>query len=369
MRWDTDPPYRHGRLARTAVLLVNLGTPEAPTAAAVRPYLAQFLGDPRVVELPRLVWKPLLRGVILPLRASKSAAKYASIWTSAGSPLKVWTATQAKLLGGYLGARGWDVEVAYAMRYGAPSIAATLAELQARGAERILVLPLFPQYSGTTTASVFDAVFDACTRLRNMPELRLVKHYHDHPGYIGALADALRTHFEAHGRARKLVFSFHGVPRRTLELGDPYHCECRKTARLVAEALGLGTEDHLVTFQSRFGKAQWLEPYTAPTLEALARRGVERVDVICPGFTADCLETLEEIGIEAKRSFLAAGGKVFHYVPCLNDRAPWIHALADLCETHGAGGWMPRLADRESGQAQAVASRARAQAAGAVNLE
>lgn len=368
MRFLDHAGYRHGRVARTAVLLVNLGTPDAPTATAVRRYLAEFLGDPRVVEIPRIVWNPILYGAILPVRAQKSAARYAAIWTPEGSPLKVWTARQAVLLQGYLGARGFDVDVAYAMRYGAPSVAAMIGRLQEKGVERILVLPLYPQYSGTTTASVFDAVFDAAKRLRNVPELRFVKHYHDHPGYVGALVASLRSHFEKHGQPDKLVLSFHGVPRRTLELGDPYHCECRKTARLVTERLGLPKQSWELTFQSRFGKARWLEPYTAPTLRTLARQGVGRVDVICPGFSADCLETLEEVAIEAKREFLAAGGKTFHYVGCLNDRPEWIHALADLCISHGTG-WLPRSADRGATQEAALASRARAQLMGAKNLE
>ncbi len=359
--------YRHGNVAKAAVLLINLGTPDEPTPAAVRRYLAEFLSDRRVVELPRLLWKAILYGAILPTRPKKSAAKYASIWTKEGSPLKVWTAKQTALLRGYLGERGWDVEVAYAMRYGQPSVEQVLSGLQARGVDRILVVPAYPQYSGTTTASAFDAVFQAAQRMRNLPELRFVKHYHDHPAYIAAQVDALRAHFETHGRPDKLVMSFHGVPRRTLELGDPYHCECHKTARLVAEGLGLREGDHLVTFQSRFGKAKWLEPYTAPTLEALAKQGVRRVDVVCPGFVADCLETLEEIAMEGRADFLSAGGKEFNYVPCLNDRPAWIRALADLCEAHGAS-WWPRLEQRSAAQEAAAATRARAQALGAQNL-
>ena len=367
MSSSAPAPYRHGNVTKAAVLLINLGTPDEPTPAAVRRYLAEFLSDRRVVEISPLLWKPILYGAILPTRPKKSAAKYASIWTKEGSPLKVWTAKQAGLLRGYLGERGWDVEVAYAMRYGQPSVAQVLTQLQASGVDRVLVVPAYAQYSGTTTASVFDAVFEAAQTLRNVPELRMVKHYHDHPSYIGALVDALRAHFEVHGRPDKLVMSFHGVPRRTLELGDPYHCECHKTARLVAERLGLREDAYLVTFQSRFGRAKWLEPYTAPTLEALARKGVGRVDVVCPGFVADCLETLEEIAMEGRETFLAAGGKEFHYVPCLNDRPAWIHALADVCELHGAG-WLPRRDARAAAEEAAAATRARAQAMGAKNL-
>ncbi|HEX2543460.1 MAG TPA: ferrochelatase, partial [Ramlibacter sp.] len=319
--------HAHGQPAGTAVLLCNLGTPDEPTPAAVRRYLAEFLADPRVVEIPHAVWLPLLHGVILPLRASKSAAKYRTIWTPEGSPLKVWTERQAKRLQGSLGERGHRVRVAYAMRYGNPSIASQLDALAAAGATRILILSAYPQYSGTTTASVIDAVNAWSARQRSIPELRFVNRYHDDAGYLKALAARVERHWREHGRPDHLVMSFHGVPERTLHLGDPYHCECRKTARLLGEWLSLQPEQFSVTFQSRFGKAKWLEPYTEPTLQALARAGKARVDVVCPGFTSDCLETLEEIAQEARDAFKAAGGKEFHYIPCLNDETEWINAL------------------------------------------
>jgi ferrochelatase len=360
-------PYQHGSLARSGILLVNLGTPDAPTRSAVKRYLAQFLSDRRVVEIPRFIWWLLLHGLILPLRSGKSAAKYASIWTPEGSPLKVWTEKQAKLLPGFLAQRGYDVEVVYAMRYGQPSVETALLELERRGCDRVLVLPLYPQYSAATTASVFDAVFDAAKTMRNVPELRFVKHYHDQSRFIGALAKSLLAHWEKNGRGEKLVMSFHGMPRRTLELGDPYHCECYKTARLLAERLRLPKEEVIVSFQSRFGKAEWLKPYTAPTLQQLAKQGVKRVDVICPGFTSDCLETLEEIAMEAKQDFLQAGGEAFYYIPCLNDSSDWIESLADSCELHGVG-WLRRIEDKPGAIAEAQASRARAQALGAGNL-
>lgn len=362
MKFIDRPQVPHGRPARSAVLLLNLGTPDAPTPTAVRRYLREFLSDPRVVELPRMFWLPLLHGVILPVRAKKSAAKYASIWTDEGSPLKVWTEKQTRLLAGYLGTRGLDAEVAYAMRYGSPSIDEVLVRLQSADVDRILLLPLYPQYSATTTAAAFDAVFAVASRLRDMPALRTVKHYHDAPAYIAALADRARAHFEQVGPPERLVLSFHGVPARTLALGDPYHCECLKTARLLREALGLAPSQVVVTFQSRFGKARWLEPYTAPTLQSLAQQGVRRVDVMCPGFVSDCLETLEEIAQEARELFLHAGGKEFHYIDCLNDRPAWIHALADVCMAHGAG-WLDRLADRPARQAAAEQTRLAAQAA------
>nr|WP_295075175.1 ferrochelatase [uncultured Roseateles sp.] len=332
-----EAPYAHGTAPKTAVLFCNLGTPDAPTPAALRRYLGQFLSDPRVVEIPRLVWKLILHGVILRVRPAKSAAKYASVWTSEGSPLKVWTEKQAKLLQGLLGERGHAVVVRYAMRYGSPAIAATLDALRAEGVTRVLVLPAYPQYSGATTASVVDDVARWALRTRHLPELRFVNRYHDDPGYIAALAQSVRQHWAANGRPERLVMSFHGMPARTLELGDPYHCECLKTGRLLAESLGLSASEYTVTFQSRFGKAKWLQPYTEPTLKKLAADGVKHVAVICPGFSADCLETLEEINMEAREAFLHAGGQRYDYIPCLNDSPEGMRALAALTERHLQG--------------------------------
>lgn len=359
--YQPEPPFTHGQAARTAVLYCNLGTPDEPTAPAVRRYLAEFLADPRVVEIPRLVWLPLLYGVILPLRSSKSAAKYASIWRPEGSPLKLWTEKQAKLLQGWLGEHGHRVTVRYAMRYGSPSIASQLDALKAEGATRILIVSAYPQYSGTTTASVIDAVSAWSTQVRNLPELRFVNRYHDDRGYVQALARRIERHWREHGRGEHLVMSFHGVPERTLHLGDPYHCECQKTARMLAAHLGLEKDQYTVSFQSRFGKAKWLEPYTDPTVRALAQRGVKRVDVACPGFTADCLETLEEIAMEVRHAFLSSGGQEFNYIPCLNDDPAWIAALGAITQQHLAG-W-PTQGEAD---AQALgASRERAVAMGA----
>jgi len=340
MRFAPEPEHRHGAPAsspRTAILLCNLGTPDAPTAPALRRYLAQFLGDPRVVEIPRPVWLPILHGIVLRVRPAKSAAKYASIWMPEGSPLMVWTVKQARMLEGYLGQRGQRVRVAAAMRYGNPSIPAVLDTLRADGVERVLVLPLYPQYCAATTATVFDEVSRWQMARRALPEFRFVARYHDDAGYIDALAKRVNDHWMAYGEPERLVLSFHGVPRRTLELGDPYHCECQKTARLLGERLRLEPQRILVTFQSRFGKAEWLQPYTEPTLVALAGQGVKRVDVMCPGFAADCLETLEEIGQEAREAFLHAGGQAFHYIACLNDQHEWIAALTALAMRHLQG--------------------------------
>jgi ferrochelatase len=336
-RFRPEPAFTHGQAGQTAILYCNLGTPDAPTPAAVRRYLAQFLSDPRVVEIPRLLWLALLYGLILPLRSAKSARKYAAIWTPEGSPLKLWTERQAARLQGWLGERGHRVAVRYAMRYGNPAIGSELDALKAGGATRILILPAYPQYSATTTASIVDAVSAWSAGIRSLPEIRFINHYHDDSGYVQALEQRVQGYWQAHGRGDHLVMSFHGVPERTLRLGDPYHCECRKTARLLASRLGLDPSRSTVAFQSRFGKAKWLEPYTEPTLRELARRGTARVDVVCPGFTGDCLETLEEIAMEGRQAFLASGGKDFHYIPCLNDEAPWICALGALAERHLAG--------------------------------
>ena len=361
MRFRPEPAHQHGQPARTGVLLCNLGTPDEPTAAATRRYLAEFLSDPRVVEIPPAAWKPILHGVILRTRPAKSAAKYQQIWLPEGSPLMVWSRKQSTMLRGYLGERGHDVSVRLAMRYGNPSIASQLDELKARGCTRILVVPLYPQYSGTTTASVIDAVGAWARGVRHVPELRFVNRFHDDPGYIRALTRVMHQHWQAHGRPDKLVMSFHGVPERTLALGDPYHCECLKTARLLAERLALKDGEWVVSFQSRFGKAKWLEPATQTVLEQLGRAGTQRVDVVCPGFVADCLETLEEIAMEGRDAFKAAGGQEFHYVPCLNDNPTWLAALAEIVQDH-LQGWPTRGADQA---AEAAATRERALAAGA----
>ncbi|MEO7338707.1 MAG: ferrochelatase [Caldimonas sp.] len=361
MPFSTEPPHQHGQPTGTAVLLCNLGTPDEPTPAAVRRYLAEFLSDRRVVEIPRLLWWLILHGVILRTRPAKSALKYAKVWTPNGSPLRVWTEKQATLLRGYLGQRGHTVEVRYAMRYGTPSIASVLDELKAKGVSRVLVLPLYPQYSATTTASVADAVYAWAKNVRTLPELRFVNRYHDDPAYIGALAKRVEDHWMSHGRPDKLVLSFHGVPRRTLALGDAYHCECLKTARLLREHLELGADELLVTFQSRLGRAEWLQPYTEPTLVALAQKGVGRVDLMCPGFTSDCLETLEEIDIEARAAFLGAGGREFNYLPCLNDQHEWMAALAGVAIRHLQGWPTTQRADADALEVQ----RQRALAAGA----
>lgn len=342
--------YQHGSPNRTGVLLINLGTPDAPTAQALRPYLKEFLSNPRVIEIPKLVWWPILHGFILPFRPQKSAEKYAQIWMPEGSPLKVHTERQTKLLQTELQTRLQNPPlVEYAMNIGKPSVATVLAKMQQQGCERILVIPLFPQYAASSTAAAMDNVFAVLKQMRNQPAIRTVKQYHDHPAYIAALAQNVRDYWDTHGRPGKLIISFHGTPRASLDKGDPYHCACQKTGRLLAEALALNPHQYSVCFQSRFGKAKWLTPYTATTLMQLGKDQTQRVDVVCPGFVSDCLETLEEIAMEAKNTFIQAGGKEFHYIPCLNERSDWIQALADITCTH-LQGWLDIEVTEEAAQ-------------------
>jgi ferrochelatase len=361
-RYRDEAPFAHNRPPRLGLLLINLGTPDAPTAAAVRRYLAEFLTDPRVVEIPRIAWRPLLHGIVLRVRPARSADRYAMIWTKDGSPLLVHGQRLRTLLYGYLGQRlktlGLPpdyVQVELGMRYGTPSIPQALYRLHDAGCDRILALPLYPQYAASTSGSAVDALSTAAQSLRRVPAIRVVDAYHDDAGYIAALAQNISDYWTRNGRPNKLVLSFHGVPRRSLELGDPYHCHCQKTARLLATELGLKPEQYAVAFQSRFGRGEWLKPYTLPTIVALAKEGMRRIDVACPGFVADCLETLEEIGMEARTSFLKAGGGEFHAIPCLNERPAWVAALASIA-LRNLGGWLeapPDATQREITQARA----------------
>lgn len=340
--------YQHGSPNRTGVLLINLGTPDAPTAQALRPYLKEFLSNPRVIEIPKLVWWPILHGFILPFRPKASAEKYAKIWMPEGSPLKVHTERQTKLLRDELHRRLQNPPmVEYAMNIGKPSVATVLSKMQEQGCERILIIPLFPQYAASSTAAAMDNVFAALSHMRNLPSIRTVKQYHDYPGYIAALAQNVRDYWDVNGRPDKLIISFHGTPRASLDKGDPYHCACQKTGRLLAETLALDTNQYSVCFQSRFGKAKWLTPYTAATVMQLGKEQTRRVDVVCPGFVSDCLETLEEIAMEVKDTFIQAGGKEFHYIPCLNERSDWIQALADITCIH-LQGWLETPATEEA---------------------
>jgi ferrochelatase len=318
---------------RTAVLLVNLGTPSAPTAGAVRRYLAEFLHDYRVVDASRWWWCPLLHFAILPLRAPRLAHSYAAIWTPDGSPLLAFS----RGLGAGLQRALPDGDVALAMRYGEPAIGATLRALRERGMTRLVVLPLYPQYSATTTAAVLDAVAAEFKGWPRVPELRFVADYHDDPAWLDAVAASVQAHWAAHGRGERLLLSFHGIPQRYADAGDPYPAQCAAGARAIAQRLGLDDGAWQLTYQSRFGRQQWLQPATSSVLAALGAQGVRRVDVVCPGFAVDCLETLEEIAVENAEVFRHAGGEALRYVPAINHAAAHVAALASVVRRHGAG--------------------------------
>jgi len=323
--------FQHDDLPKVGILLTNLGSPDAPTRKAVRRYLKEFLSDPRVVEMPRPLWWLILNLAILNIRPWKSAALYKTIWTEEGSPLVLNAEEQAEKLRVTLENRypGRTV-VATGMRYGNPSIRSALESLHLSGARRLFILPLYPQYSATTTASTFDAVSDALKTWRWLPELHFVTHYHDDENYIQALAASVKAHWQQHGRPDRLVLSFHGLPKRCLTAGDPYHCECHTTSRLLAEALGLKDSEWQTTFQSRVGREKWLQPYTGETLRSLPAKGIKKIDVICPGFSVDCLETLEEIAITNRKEFFKAGGEQYRYIPALNASDPHIVMIANL---------------------------------------
>lgn len=339
--FNTNPPPR--KAAPLGVLLVNLGTPDEPTAAAIRRYLIEFLSDPRVIEIPQVVWQPLLRTVVLARRPAKLVPRYESIWLKEGSPLLVWSQAQADGVQQRLDDLGVPARVVLGMRYGNPSIRSAMDALQEAGCERILVLPLYPQYAASTTATAVDKVSEYASRRRDQPELRFVKRYHDDPVYIDALAKSVTQFWAVHGVPDRLLLSFHSLPRVTIEQGDPYYRDCMETAALLRERLGPdGTRVH-VTFQSRFGAQKWLDPFTEPTLRDWGRQGIGHVDVMCPGFLADCLETLEEINVECRDAFLSEGGKVFNYIPCLNGDDAWADGLTQLT-LRNLQGW-PGTAD------------------------
>ncbi|MGI9301917.1 MAG: ferrochelatase [Gammaproteobacteria bacterium] len=353
--------YRHGAPRQTGVLVVNLGTPDAPTPKALRRYLAEFLWDPRVVEMPRPLWWLVLHGAILNLRPRRVAPLYQNVWMDDGSPLLVFSKRQVQALDDFLRDKTQgSLEVELAMRYGNPSVKSGLARLRDAGVQRLLVLPMYPQYSASTTASVFDAVTSELQAWRRLPELRFINNYPDDENYIKAMAARIRDHWKQHERAELLMFSFHGIPKRYFLNGDPYHCECQLSARLLATELELNDSQWRVCFQSRFGREEWLKPYTDQTLAALPGEGIHSVDVFCPGFAADCLETLEEIAIQNREVFIAAGGREYNYIPALNDMAEHIAALGALVLRH-LQGW-PQTGRSEQDLA---ASRERAVSMGA----
>jgi len=364
MKYTSQQPFRHARTPRIGILVANLGTPDAPTAAAVRRYLAEFLGDPRVVEIPRLPWWLILHGIILRFRPARVAKAYVSIWSKQGSPLLVHSQAIADALQYKCDAHmATPVHVELAMRYGNPSIPAALQRLRANNVERLLVLPLYPQYSATTTATVFDALSDELKQWRWLPALRMITHYHDQHGYIEALAKQVSESFAQHGQPDRLLFSFHGLPQRYFRAGDPYFCQCQKTARLVAEKLQLDKQRWQVVFQSRFGREPWLQPYADKTLAELPGAGIKHVQIIAPGFAADCLETLEELAMQNREIFLHAGGEQYHYIPALNAQPAHIDALFELVQ-NDMQGWP--LADAVELQHDTAQTLQRAKQLGAV---
>jgi len=364
MKYFGQPDFQHGEVPAVGVLLANLGTPDAPTAPALRRYLREFLLDPRVIEMNRALWWTILHVAILPTRPKVSAALYQKVWTAEGSPLLVISRRQAAAVAAVLEREvGTEVHVAVGMRYGNPSIRAALRELAGKGCRRILVLPLYPQYAAVTTGSTFDAVAAELATWRWVPEVRTVHHYHDVPAYTDALAASIRDAWSAGGQAEKLLFSFHGIPQRYFDAGDPYFCHCHKTARLAAERLGLPRERWEISFQSLFGREEWIKPYSEKTIKAMARSGVKSLDVVCPGFSADCLETLEEIDEQNREFFLHAGGETYRYIPALNDRPDHVRVLADIVQANLAGWIVPAGQwDPKKAHAEAEASKRRAAA-------
>ncbi|MFC1588638.1 ferrochelatase [Pseudomonadota bacterium] len=346
----SDYTYRHGSQEKLGILLVNLGSPDAPKASAVRRYLAEFLWDKRVVDAPRWLWWPILHGIILRFRPARAAKAYQEVWTDQGSPLVAISRLQTQAIEKALMKkfRG-DIIVDLAMRYGNPSIKDGLHALRRAGARRLLILPMYPQYSATTTASVFDEVTNVLRSWRWLPDLRFINQYHDHPKYIEALANSIRNHWDKNERGDKLLFSFHGIPQRYVDSGDPYFCHCQKTARLTAEALQLEDEQWQVVFQSRFGREPWLQPYCDKTLQQLPEQGIKNIDIICPGFSADCLETLEEIEIQNRELFIEAGGERYQYIPALNNEPEHIDALCEVLTAH-CFGWPETMPNWDAGE-------------------
>jgi len=339
MKYKSNSGFTHGQADKIGVLITNLGTPDSPTASALRPYLKEFLSDPRVVEVPRAIWWFILNFVILNIRPKRSAKSYSSVWTDEGSPLLSITKAQSSALAERCKMEyGDDVVVDFAMRYGKPAISDVLERMLSQGVRKLVVLPLYPQYSASTTGSTFDAIAHDFTQRRWLPELRFVTHYHDNDNYITALANKVRAHWEHNGKADMLIFSYHGIPKRYLLNGDPYHCECYKTSRLVAQKLNLEDNQYMTTFQSRFGREEWLKPYTDETLKSLPEKGITSVQLMCPGFSADCLETIEEIGEENREYFMQAGGKNYEYIPALNADAEHIDVIFDIVKNN-LHGW------------------------------
>ena len=329
--------YQHGSEDKTGILLTNLGTPDAPTAKAVKPYLKEFLSDPRVIELPKVLWQVILRGIILQIRPRRSAKIYKSVWTKEGSPLLQISEKQINLIKKKLNVSYSNTIFVLAMRYGNPSIENALKKLRQKQVRRLLVFPLYPQYCAATTASTFDAVTNVLQKTRWIPELRFINQYFEEEAYIKALAHSIQQFWNKNGKPQKIVFSYHGIPKKYHTQGDPYHCFCLKTTRLVKEYMHLSDEEVLTTFQSRFGRQEWLQPYTSQTLKEFPSQGIKKINIISPGFSADCLETLEELEVENREYFEKAGGEDYHYIPCLNDNSMHIDMMEHLINKHTQG--------------------------------
>lgn len=342
MKYISNSKFSHNQSDKIGVLLTNLGTPDAPTPKALKKYLKQFLSDPRVVEVPRLIWWCILNFVILNIRPKRSAHAYSTVWTEDGSPLMLHTQNQTNAVKNALEKKyGDSIIVDFGMRYGNPSIESKLESMLSQGARKVLLLPLYPQYSGSTTGSTFDAIADDFKQRRWLPDFRFIAQYHDNPEYIAAIGDKIKQTWEKSGKAQKLLFSYHGIPKRYLINGDPYHCQCHKTSRLVADYLGLNNDEYLTTFQSRFGREEWLKPYTDHTLMDLPKQGIKSVQMVCPGFSSDCLETIEEIGVENRQYFMEAGGESYEYIECLNSDDNHITMLTNLIEANLQGWSLP----------------------------
>lgn len=339
----SDPQIRQLAAPKVGVLVVNLGTPATTSPQDIRRYLGQFLSDQRVIEIPPIVWQIILRGFILPFRPRKLSPKYESIWMEGGSPLLIYSQAQADGLEKQLQNKGYDIPVRLAMRYGEPAMHEVLSELASLGCERILMVPLYPQYAASTTATAVDELNRYLKKRRNQPETRTIKSYAQHEGYIQPLVQSIRQHWQTHEKPQRLVLSYHGIPYKSIEKGDSYYRDCMLTTAAVREALADENVPVFATFQSRFGAEKWLEPYTEPTLRQWAKEGVESVHVACPGFLADCLETLEEIQMECQEAFLEDGGKQFSYIPCLNADPAWIEGLCDIVLQNLQGWELPEL--------------------------
>jgi len=337
VKYIGEKDYEHGSKEKIGVLITNLGTPDAPNKKELKVYLNQFLSDPRVIELPKILWQIILKLVILQIRPSKSAEAYKQIWTDKGSPLLDIANRQLNKIQSSFSSKNENIVFEVGMRYGNPSIPDALLKLQKKQVRRLLVLPMYPQYCAATTGSTFDEVTNALQKWRWIPEMRFINQYFEEKNYIEALSNSIKSFWKKTSKPQKIIFSYHGIPKRYLTNGDPYHCFCLKTTRLVKEYMGLSDDEIMTTFQSRFGREEWLKPYTSETLKELPKKGIKNIHIISPGFSSDCLETLEELEEENKEYFMESGGENYHYIPCLNDHDDHIDVFVNLIKKHTQG--------------------------------